>query len=227
MPRTERLMSHDPTVEMSIVDKVGTDGVIYRNNSTQDCYVLDKDLTKDGRPLTKKQEHEFVKNVIKYGKREVFKKMMKSKMKLKLHDLIYLACLYGQIEIVKDMIDHQGSDFEPNKDTKYGFKPIEIAALNGMNDIVDLLIENHAEINYETLKNAVVGGHLETVEKLVENWHLEPISDEDLMGLEIRQRQHMNVDELRVVGEEKEKKKIMEFLQDAKNNTRFYSRASI
>ena len=33
-------------------------------------------------------------------------------MKLKLHDLIYLACLYGQIEIVKDMIDHQGSDFE-------------------------------------------------------------------------------------------------------------------
>ena len=63
----------------------------------------------------------------------------------------------------------------------------------------------------------------------------------------------MNVDELRVVGEEsdiflyfptcswesdvmwsllfyfqeKEKKKIMEFLQDAKNNTRFYSRASI
>merc|ERR1711973_165193 len=156
------------------------------------------DLTMDGRPLTKKLEHEFVKNVIKYGKREVFKKMMKSKMKLKLHDLIYLACLYGQIEI---------------------------AALNGMNDIVDLLIQNHAEINYETLKNAVVGGHLETVEKIVENWHLEPISDEDLMGLEIRQRQHMNVDELRVVGEEKEKKKIMEFLQDAKNNTRFYSRA--
>ena len=44
MPRTERLMSHDPTVEMSIVDKVGTAGVIYRNNSTQDCYVLDKVL---------------------------------------------------------------------------------------------------------------------------------------------------------------------------------------
>ena len=37
-------MSHDPTVEMSIVDKVGIDGVIYRNNSTQDCYVLDKVL---------------------------------------------------------------------------------------------------------------------------------------------------------------------------------------
>ena len=36
-------------------------------------------------------------------------------MKLKLHDLIYLACLYGQIEIVKDMIDHQGSDFEVSK----------------------------------------------------------------------------------------------------------------
>ena len=44
MPRTERLMSDDPTVEMSIVDKVGNDGVIYRNNSTQDCYVLDKVL---------------------------------------------------------------------------------------------------------------------------------------------------------------------------------------
>ena len=92
----------------------------------------------NGRPSdhqTKKLEHEFVKNVIKYGKREVFKKMMKrfffkqyffifelilrfnppSNMKLKLHDLIYLACLYGQIEIVKDMIDHQGSDFEVSK----------------------------------------------------------------------------------------------------------------
>ena len=34
----------------------------------------------NGRPSdhqTKKLEHEFVKNVIKYGKREVFKKMMK------------------------------------------------------------------------------------------------------------------------------------------------------
>ena len=36
-----------------------------------------QDLTMDGRPLIKKREHEFVKNVIKYGKREVFKKMMK------------------------------------------------------------------------------------------------------------------------------------------------------
>ena len=36
-------------------------------------------------------------------------------MKLKLHDLIYLGCLYGQIEIVNDMIHHQGSEkFEVN-----------------------------------------------------------------------------------------------------------------
>merc|ERR1719445_1528489 len=151
-------MSHDPTVEMFIVDKVGTDGVIYRNNSTQDCYVLEKDLTMDGRPLTKKLEHEFVKNVIKYGKREVFYKMMKSNMKLKLHDLIYLACLYGQKGIVEDIIQHQQrrGEFEPNKDTKYGFKPIEIAALNGENEIFRLLLKNGARINYETLKNAVV-----------------------------------------------------------------------
>lgn len=77
---------------------------------------------------------------------------------------------------------------QANKDTKYGFKPIEIAALNGRNDIFRLLLKvvlflsllchrthgplkscitkiflkNGAHINYETLKNAVVGGHIET-----------------------------------------------------------------
>ena len=83
--------------------------------------------------------------MIKYGKEEVFRKMMdrfvsevfrhprifflsvllfdafkmhpqpffktslflSSKMKLKLHDLIYLACLYGQKGIVDDIIQHQ------------------------------------------------------------------------------------------------------------------------
>ena len=37
------------------------------------------------------------------------------------------------------------------------------------------------------------------VEKLVENWHLEPISDEDLMGLEIRQRCISNYLQMTVV----------------------------
>ena len=67
--------------------------------------------------------------------------------------------------------------WQANKDTKYGFKPIEIAALNGRNEIfclllkvvllaqyvlVNIFLKNGARINYETLKNAVVGGHLET-----------------------------------------------------------------
>ena len=37
------------------------------------------------------------------------------------------------------------------------------------------------------------------VEKIVENWHLEPISDEDLMGLEIRQRCISNYLQMTVV----------------------------
>ena len=33
-------------------------------------------MTDNGEALTKKKEHEFVKDVIKYGKEEVFRKMM-------------------------------------------------------------------------------------------------------------------------------------------------------
>merc|ERR1719500_69284 len=113
------------------------------------------------------------------------------------------------------MIQHQlqrRGEFDANKFTKkYGFKPIEIAALNGRNEIFRLLLKNGARINFETLKNAVVGGHLETVKMVVDNWHGSPNTEEDLQGLEMRQRQHMNVDELRNRGEESEK--IVEFLE--------------
>merc|ERR1719264_2191070 len=128
--------------------------------------------------LAKKIEHELVKDVIKYGKEEVFRKMMDSNMKLKLHDLIYLACLYDRKGIVEDIIQHQQrrGNFDANKDTKYGFKPIEIAALNGRDQIFHLLRENGALIDKETLKNAVVGGHIETVKLIVEQWHLPPNS---------------------------------------------------
>ena len=43
-----------------------------------------------------------------------------SKMKLKLHDLIYLACLYGQTGIVEDIIQHQQrrADFDVRKNNQ-------------------------------------------------------------------------------------------------------------
>merc|ERR1719209_1045613 len=231
----------DSSVERGIVDKVERDGVVYRD--AEKCIVLDRELTahhpeeltSNGKALSKKIEHELVKDVIKYGKEEVFRKMMDSKMKLKLHDLIYLACLYGQKGIVDDIIQHQQrrGEFDANKDTKYGFKPIEISALNGRNDIFRLLLKNGACINYETLKNAVVGGHLETVKIVVDSWHGTPNTEEDLQGLEMRQRQHLNVDELRNRGEDSER--ISEFLGLSKEflqnrnrlSGRFYSRNSI
>ena len=92
----------DSTVETGIVNKVETDGVVYRD--AEKCYVLDmvhsysyldllnphilwqssvssspamhQELTSNGKALTKKIEHELVKDVIKYGKEEVFRKMM-------------------------------------------------------------------------------------------------------------------------------------------------------
>merc|ERR1719500_2618796 len=132
------------------------------------------------------------------------------------------------------MIQHQlqrRGEFDANKFTKkYGFKPIEIAALNGRNEIFRLLLKNGARINYETLKNAVMGGHLETVRMVVDKWHGSPNTEEDLQGLEMRQRQHINVDELRNRGDEGEK--IVEFLGLSKEfqqnrtnlSARFYSR---
>ena len=43
-----------------------------------------------------------------------------SKMKLKLHDLIYLACLYGQTGIVEDIIQHQQrrTEFDVSKNNQ-------------------------------------------------------------------------------------------------------------
>ena len=87
----------DSTVEMGIVNKVERDGVVYRDS--EKCYVLDmvifwfakppyslgnlrfhyhlhQELTSNGMKLAKKIEHELVKDVIKYGKEEVFRKMM-------------------------------------------------------------------------------------------------------------------------------------------------------
>merc|ERR1712083_905403 len=57
--------------------------------------------------------------------------------------------------------------------TKYGWTPLEIAALNGRSDIVKELIEiygadpNHASGRYSPLEYAIECGHLETVQQMV------------------------------------------------------------
>ena len=77
-------------------------------------------------------------------------------MKLKLSDLLYLACLYGHSQIVGDILkfqEQQGQkqvvisstafirSFQVNKETKYGFTAMEISALNGRSEILRILFQ--------------------------------------------------------------------------------------
>ena len=68
----------------------------------------------------------------------------------------------------------QGED--PNRVTKYGWTALEIAAINGRTEIVNLLVRSYgANVNlmninnhYTPLENAIEGGHLDTVRMMME-----------------------------------------------------------
>ena len=102
---SEMFSPQNSVVERCIVDKVGIDGVVYEDEDrrvvldqvqSHSPYMailglilqrtffhqfIYQELRNNGQPLSKKNsiwksEHEFVKDVIKYGKRNVFAKMM-------------------------------------------------------------------------------------------------------------------------------------------------------
>ena len=62
----------------------------------------------------------------------------------------------------------------PNRVTKYGWTALEIAAINGFDDIISLLVTQYGgDVNQENpnnhatpLENAIEGGHLKTVRLL-------------------------------------------------------------
>ena len=72
--------------------------------------------------------------------------------------------------MVKTIMDTGNIDVDSV--TKYGWTPLEIAAVNGRTDIVRCLVETYkANVNLERtftpLENAIEGGHLATVEEIV------------------------------------------------------------
>ena len=64
----------------------------------------------------------------------------------------------------------------PNRVTKYGWTALEIAAINGFDDIISLLVTQYGgDVNQENpnnhatpLENAIEGGHLDTVRVMME-----------------------------------------------------------
>jgi len=125
----------------------------------------------NGNSVTFADYGNFVKEVLKNNKREVFRHLITSGVKLRLGDLVYFPCQHGHRNIVDDIL--KTKRIEVDKVTKYGFTALEIAALNGWTDVVVMLVKEYgAKVNFvegkiSPLRKAVEGGHYETVEALI------------------------------------------------------------
>lgn len=81
---------------------------------------------------------------------------------------IMLACITGSAKIVEYLLSKEAQINQP------GWTPLLYAATNGQNEIVKLLIENHAYIDSSApngstpLMMAVRGGHISTAQLLLE-----------------------------------------------------------
>ena len=122
--------------------------------------------------FSKSASHKFVKKVIQTGKLSVFTHLRAVGLKMNLGDLIYIACQYGHLDLVSAMMD--SGRVHVNEVTKYGWTPLEIAAVNGRKEVVQLLVQKYdADINlqfnrqYSPLENAIEGGHLDTVVAMI------------------------------------------------------------
>lgn len=88
---------------------------------------------------------------------------------------IHWAAGSGNIEIVKYLLSdniNESADLTRSNN----FSPLHAAAMNGFTKIVELLIENGANVNVQTdpqkytpIHSASFGGHLETIKVLVNN----------------------------------------------------------
>ena len=56
-------------------------------------------------------------------------------------DLIYLACQFGHLPLVRVIMDT--GRVEVDNLTKYGWTPLEIAAVNGRTEVVRLLVKTY------------------------------------------------------------------------------------
>lgn len=85
------------------------------------------------------------------------------------HNLAHHAA-FGNLEMVRGLLD-AGVDVDGNPDTA-DFHPLSMAARHGHDEIVDLLLQRGADVNYSSTRGsaivyAAVGGSLAIVRKLL------------------------------------------------------------
>ena len=150
------------------------DLVVYHDNETI-VTTEKRDLVqhwgKETYIITESVCHKFVKTVIQGGKLAVFNLLLAGGFQMHVSDLIYLACQFGHLPLVRVIMDT--GRVEVDNQTKYGWTPLEIAAVNGRTEIVRLLVKTYkANVNldgkYSPLENAIEGGHLDTVKEMVQ-----------------------------------------------------------
>jgi len=168
----------------------------------------------------------FVKEVLKNNKREVFLFLINSGVKLRLGDLVYFPSQHGHRHIVEDIL--RTKRIEVDKVTKYGFTALEIAALNGWTDVVVMLVREYgARVNFvdgkiSPLRKAVEGGHYGTVEALIKMGakcgNIQ--TTEDIQRLIDRARQEECMGELLYPG--KEHDRIQRYLAQERVTTEYH-----
>jgi len=124
-----------------------------------------------------------IEELIRYGNNDEFKKVANEvgieKIKCNSNEeelaSIHWAAGSGNIEIVKYLLSDEVNE-SPNLARGNNFFPLHAASMNGFTDIVELLIENGANVNVQTdpqkyapIHSASFGGHLETIKILIKN----------------------------------------------------------
>ena len=166
-----------PTLKMFVTINIPDtvqDNIVYKEEESI-VILQGRDLVHQWRSeryiMSESVGHKLVKAVIQGGKVAVFTLLRTSGFPMHYSDLIYLACQFGHLSLVKDIMNTGIVDVD--KVTKYGWTPLEIAAVNGRTEVVRLLVKTYkADINldrqFTPLENAIEGGHLDTVKEMVE-----------------------------------------------------------
>jgi ankyrin repeat protein len=100
---------------------------------------------------------------------EIAKFLIEHGANIKIDDhclLLYKASVNNDVEMVNFLINN-GSAINPSKIND--LQPIEGASMRGHLEVVKILIENGAYLDYRSVANACINGHLHVVKILVEN----------------------------------------------------------
>jgi len=197
----------------NIPDQVVND-VIYHDNGVD--YAIDS----KGSISPQIETSKLAKEVVSKNKLEVFKHLKKNKIKLNYSDLIFVSCQFGYMEMTTEIMDSK--KVKADKVTKYGWTPVEIAAINGHYEIVKTLVQQYKanvnlmnpNTNLTPLENAIEGGHFDTVKGMREELKAEFSSfTREIQDLEKSANVVTIQGELINPGNEHEK--ILKYLQEA------------